>query len=91
MATMQKERLRPLTIAEQREVKRIVKASSERVDRVHRATALLAVAGGQTFAAAAEAAGYRSPQAVTYLVRRGSWRRPSGRRIGRSMGREPGR
>ena len=70
MATMQKERLRPLTIAEQREMKRIVKASSERVDRVHRATALLAVAGGQTFAVAAEAAGYRSPQAVTYLVRR---------------------
>src|SRR3954452_23651861 len=70
MATMQKERLRPLTIAEERELKRIVKASSERVDRMHRATALLAVAGGQTFAAAAEAAGYRSPQAVTYLVRR---------------------
>lgn len=70
MATMQKERLRPLTIAEQREMKRIVKASSERVDRVQRATALLAVAGGQTFAAAAEAAGYQSPQAVTYLVRR---------------------
>jgi transposase len=70
MATMQKERLRPLTIAEQRELKRIVKASSERVDRVQRATALLAVAGGQPFAAAAEAAGYQSPQAVTYLVRR---------------------
>ncbi len=70
MATMQKERLRPLTIAEQREMKGIVKASSERVDRVRRATALLAVVGGQTFAAAAEAAGYRSPQAVTYLVRR---------------------
>src|SRR4051812_23413805 len=70
MATMQKERLRPLTIAEQRDMKRIVKASSERVDRVQRATALLAVAGGQTFAATAEAAGYQSPQAVTYLVRR---------------------
>jgi transposase len=48
----------------------LVKASSERVDRVQRATALLAVAEGQTFAAAARAAGYRSPQAVTYLVRR---------------------
>ncbi len=70
MATMQKERLRPLMIAEQRAMQRIVKASSERVDRVQRATALLAVAGGQTFAAAAEAAGYRSPQGVTYLVRR---------------------
>jgi transposase len=70
MATMQKERLRPLTIADQRELKAIVKASSERVDRVQRATAVLAVAGGGTFSAAARAAGYRSPQAVTYLVRR---------------------
>jgi transposase len=70
MAAMQKERLRPLTIAEQGELKAIVKASSERVDRVQRATALLAVAGGETFSAAARAAGYRSPGAVTYLVRR---------------------
>jgi transposase len=70
MATMQKERLRPLTLAEQRELKAIRKASSERVDRVQRATALLAVAEGQSFSAAARAAGYRSPQAVTYLVRR---------------------
>lgn len=70
MATMQKERLRPLTIAEQREMKTIVKASSERVDRVKRAMALLAVAGGQSFSAAARAVGYQSPQAVTYLVRR---------------------
>ena len=70
MATMQKERLRPLTVAEQRELGAIAKASSERVDRVKRATALLAVARGETFSAAAEAAGYRSIGAVTYLVRR---------------------
>src|SRR6266542_1727000 len=70
MATIQKERLRPLTLAEQRELKTITKASSERVDRVQRATALLAVAGGQSFSGAARAAGYRSPGAVTYLVRR---------------------
>jgi transposase len=70
MAAMQKGRLRPLTIAEQGELQTVVKASSERVDRVKRATALLAVAGGQTFTAAAEAAGYRSVGAVTYLIRR---------------------
>src|SRR3954453_10918436 len=70
MVTMQKERLRPLTIAEQRELETIVKASSERVDRVKRATALLAVADGRSFSAAARTAGYQSPQAVTYLVRR---------------------
>ena len=70
MVAMQKERLRALTTAEQRELRAITKASSERVDRVKRARALLAVAGGETFAAAARAAGYQSPQAVTYLVRR---------------------
>jgi transposase len=70
MATMQKERLRPLTEAERRELVAIAKASSERVDRVQRATALQAVAGGATFAAAARLGGYRSPQAVSYLVRR---------------------
>src|SRR3954470_24211059 len=70
MGAMQKERLRPLTIAEQGEVQQIVKASSERVDRVQRATALRAVAGGKTCTAAAQAAGYRSVGAVTYLVRR---------------------
>ena len=65
MATMQKERVRPLTIAEQRELETIVKASSERVDRVQRATALLRVAGGPSFSATAQTAGYSSPQAVT--------------------------
>jgi transposase len=70
MATMQKERLRPLTLVEQRELKRITQASSERVDRVKRATAVLAVAGGQSLSAAARVAGFRSPGAVTYLVRR---------------------
>src|SRR5215217_7168750 len=70
MVAMQKERVRPLTVAEQRELRAIAKASSERVDRVKRATALLAVAGGETFAAASRAAGYRSIGAVTYLVRR---------------------
>src|SRR5215210_4796329 len=70
MAAMQKERVRPVTIAEQRELTTIVQASSERVDREKRATALLAVAGGQSFSAAARAAGFRSPGGVTYLVRR---------------------
>jgi transposase len=70
MVAMQKGRLRPVTVAEQRELRTITKASSERVDRVKRATALLAVAGGETFSAAARAAGSRSIGAVTYLVRR---------------------
>lgn len=70
MATMQKERLRLLTTAEQRELRRIVQASSERVDRVRRARALLAVAAGQPFTRAARTAGLRSGTAVATLVRR---------------------
>jgi transposase len=89
MAAMQQERLRPLTIAEQGELKAIVKASSERVDRVQRATALLAVAGGETFSAAARAAGYRSPGAVTYLVRRFNRAGPGALGIASGRGRRP--
>ena len=89
MATMQQEGLRPLTIAEQGELRTIAKAGSERVDRVRRATALLAVAGGQSFSAAARAAGYRSPQAVTYLVRRFNRVGLAALRIAAGRGRRP--
>ena len=70
MAAMQKERLRPLTIAEQGELKTTVKASSERLDRVRRARALLAVAQGQSFVQAAGQAGFASRTAVAGLVAR---------------------
>ncbi len=89
MATMQKERLRPLTEGERRELVAIAKANSERVDRVKRATALLAVVQGRTFAAAAQAAGYRSPQAVTYLVRRFNRVGPAALAIAAGRGRRP--
>jgi transposase len=89
MATMQKERLRPLAVAEQHELRAITKASSERVDRVKRATALLAVAGGLSFSAAAQAAGYRSPQSVTYLVRRFNRAGLGALRIAAGRGRGP--
>src|SRR3954451_22004872 len=46
MGPMQQERLRPLTLAEQRELKTITKASSERLDRVRRAAAGLGGARG---------------------------------------------
>src|SRR5215210_1681946 len=59
MATPQKEALRPLTPAER-----------AALERVRRATALLALAAGASCAAAARQAGYRSGSAVTALVRR---------------------
>ena len=70
MAPPQKEPLRAVTAAERAALARVVHASSARVDRARRATALLAVAGGQPYAQAARRAGYRSGTAVAELVAR---------------------
>jgi transposase len=70
MATPQKERLRAVTLAEQAALERLARSSSERVDRVRRAKALLAVARGQGFAAAAREAGFGSSTTVAKLVAR---------------------
>lgn len=70
MATPQKAPLRALTTQEQVALERLVKASSERVDRVRRAKALLAVARGEAFTRAARRAGFGSATAVADLVGR---------------------
>jgi len=62
--------LRAITADERTSLERIAKASSERLDRVRRARALLAVADGDSFAAAGRQAGFRSGDTVTDLVRR---------------------
>ena len=70
MAPPQKAPLRAVTTEERVALARVVDASSARVDRVRRATALLAVAQGQSYAQAARRAGYRSGTAVAELVGR---------------------
>ena len=70
MATSQKEPLRPLTLAERTALARVAGASSERLDRVRRARALLAVAQGQPFVRAAGQAGFASRTTVAGLVAR---------------------
>jgi transposase len=70
VAAPQKTPLRPLTAEEHRVLTQIARAPSERADRVARATALLAVADGASFAAAARAAGRRAGDAVAQLVAR---------------------
>jgi transposase len=70
MAPPQNEPLRALTAEEQARLERIARSSSERVDRVRRARALLAVAAGQSFAQAAVQAGVHSPTTVAQLVGR---------------------
>lgn len=70
MATPRKESMRSLTEPERAALTRIAKATSERADRVRRATALLAVADGQPDARAAHQAGFRGGSAVAALIRR---------------------
>ena len=89
MGSMQNEGLRPLTLAEQRALTALSKASSERVDRVRRATAVLAVARGQAFEAAARAAGLRSGTTVSKLVRRFDRAGLGALRIAAGRGRRP--
>jgi len=66
----QKEPLRVLGEQEEKELHRIVGATSERMDVIKRARALLAVTRGQSFRAAATEAGFASSDTVCQLVAR---------------------
>jgi transposase len=66
----QKEPLRALNVQEERELQRVVKASSERVDVVKRAKALWAVRTGQAYTQAAREAGLKSGDSVSQLIGR---------------------
>src|SRR5216683_656910 len=70
MAKLQKAPLRALTEEERRTLMAVARAGSERADRVARAKALLAVAQGASFTAAAGFAGRRSGRGVATLVAR---------------------
>src|SRR5256885_5779066 len=70
MAQPQKHPLRALSEQEERELRRIVKASSERIDVARRARALLAVATKQSFPQAASVAGFAEARSVSELVER---------------------
>ena len=70
MVQPQKDPLRALSEQEEQELQRLVKATSERLDVVRRAKALLAVAAGQPFTEAAHEAGVKSGDGVGKLVKR---------------------
>lgn len=89
MASPQKEPVRALTPEEERSLHRIAKASSERVDWVRRAKALLSVAQGQSFAQAAREAGFRSDTAVADLVGRFNQQGLAALAIAPGRGRKP--
>ncbi len=70
MTRRRKDPLRPLTKEEREILEQIGRARSEPASHVARAKALLAVDDGQTYGAAAQAAGRRSNDAVSQLVSR---------------------
>src|SRR6266700_2137818 len=69
MGRKQNEALRAITEQEQHELQRVVRATSERVDRMRRAKSLLAIARGASWTEAGQQAGM-SRQAVAKVVRR---------------------
>ena len=75
MARQQHEGLRALSEEERTTLARVQQTTSGRHDAVRRATALLAVAAGASFAAAARVAGYADGSAVQALVTRLNARR----------------
>src|SRR6266508_780606 len=89
MATPQKEPVRAVTPAEQAALERLARSSSERVDRVRRATAVWAVVQGQGFAAAARQAGFGSSTTVAKLVARFNRRGLAAVSIAAGRGRKP--
>ena len=89
MPAPQKEALRLVTTAERAALTQISRASSERIDRVRRATALLAVAQGQSLAQAARQTGFHSGSTVAALVRRFNQRGVAAVTIAPGRGRTP--
>lgn len=86
MSRPQQTPLRPLTAHERTTLAQVARSGAERADRVGRAKALLAVADGASFVAAAHAAGRRSGDGIAKLVARfnasglaGLTSRPGGR------------
>src|SRR6266545_279195 len=89
MAAPRKESLRPLAADEAAALDRLTRASSERLDRGRRATALRAVAAGLSFAQAARCAGFRSGSAVAALVGRFNRQGLAALAIAPGRGRQP--
>ena len=89
MAQPQKDPLRAMSAQEEREVQRLVTATSERLDVVRRAKALQAVARGRSFTQAAQEAGLKSGDGVGKLVKRFNEHGLAALSIAAGRGRQP--
>lgn len=89
MGKEQKHPLRALTVQEEQELRRITKATSERLDVLKRARALLGVQAGRSFTEAAREAGYQSGDSISQLVERFNQHGLSALLIAPGRGRKP--
>src|SRR5262245_61999398 len=81
--------LRELTEGERAHLRALVRATSERADVRQRAVALLAIAEGQSYEAAARRAGYTQGYTVSRLVQRVNARGLAALEIAPGRGRKP--
>jgi transposase len=89
MSTMQKDPLRELTQQEERALQKLAKSTSERIDVVKRANALLSVRAGNSYTEAAKVAGYKSNDTISQLVHRFNQRGLLALSIAAGRGRKP--
>ncbi|GHO61765.1 hypothetical protein KSC_006570 [Ktedonobacter sp. SOSP1-52] len=89
MGKTQNHPLRAFTPSEEQELHRIAKATSEWLDVVKRARAILSVQAGQPFTEVAHEAGYKSGDSISQLVRRFNERGLAALLIAPGRGRKP--
>jgi transposase len=89
MSHLPHEPLRELTEAERTHLSALVRATSERADVRQRAVAVLAVAEGQSYTAAAQRAGYANGEVVSRLVHRVNQRGLAALELAPGRGRKP--
>src|SRR5712691_7356179 len=89
MSTIQKDPLSELTQQEERALQKLAKSTSERLDVVKRARALLSVRAGKSYIETAEIVGYQSNDTISRLVSRFNQRGLLALSIAAGRGRKP--
>jgi transposase len=89
MSKMQKDPLRELIQQEEQALQKLAKSTSERIDVVKRANALVSVRAGTSYTEAAKVAGYKSNDTISRLVSRFNQRGLLALSIAAGRGRKP--
>jgi transposase len=89
MSKIQKAPLRELTLQEEQALQKLAKSTSERLDVVKRANALLSVRAGKSYTETAKGAGYKSTDTISHLVSRFNQRGLLALSIAVGRGRKP--